>query len=154
MSKGQQAEWRAYMDREEWEEIEEKKEYLKGYRKAKQREQMLLEQIQKLRLDTMMPSINNDGMPHGSGGESDLSDYMEKMEELNGKLKAELEETAKEYDKIYESLKRMKNDDEREVLTRYYLMKEKWEDIAKKIGYSRSGAFNIYDRAIRNFKIL
>ena len=142
------------MDREEWEEIEEKKEYLKGYRKAKQRERMLLEQIQQLRLDTMMPSINNDGMPHGSGGESDLSDYIEKYEELKEELEKERLAAVREYRKIYRNLRQMKDDDEREVLTRYYLMREKWDEITKKIGYSRSRMFDIYDRALRNFQIL
>lgn len=142
------------MDREEWEEIEEKKEYLKGYRKAKQREQMLLEQIQQLRLDTMMPSINNDGMPHGSGGDNDLSDYLEKKEELEEELKKEQLAAVQTYQRIHRSLKQMEDSDEREVLTRYYLMKEKWEEIAKKIGYSRSRTFDIYDRALRNFQIL
>ena len=142
------------MDREKWEEIEEKKEYLKGYRKAKQREQMLLEQIQQLRLDTMMPSINNDGMPHGSGGESDLSDYIEKYEELKEELEKERLAAVREYRKIYRNLRQMKDDDEREVLTRYYLMREKWDEITKKIGYSRSRMFDIYDRALRNFQIL
>lgn len=142
------------MDREEWEEIEEKKEYLKGYRKAKQREQMLLEQIQQLRLDTMMPSINNDGMPHGSGGESDLSDYIEKYEELKEELQKERLAAVRTYQRIHRSLKRMEDSDERELLTRYYLIGEKWEEIAKKIGYSRSRTFDIYDRALRNFQIL
>lgn len=142
------------MDREEWEEIEEKKEYLKGYRKAKQREQMLLEQIQQLRLDTMMPSINNDGMPHGSGGESDLSDYMEKYEELKEKLKKERLEAVQKYQKIYRELKQMKDDDEREALTRYYLIRERWDDIPKKMGISRTKFYNIYDSALKNFQIL
>lgn len=141
------------MNREEWEEIEEKKEYLKGYQKAKRREQMLLEQIQQLRLDTMMPSINNDGMPHGNGGEGDLSDYMEKYEELKEKLKAEVEEAAEEYDKIHENLKRMKNGDEREALARYYLIGEKWDDIPKKMGVSKTTFYRIYDSALKNFAI-
>lgn len=142
------------MDREEWEEIEEKKEYLKGYRKAKRKEQMLLEQIQQLRLDTMMPSINNDGMPHGSGEDNDLSNYIEKYEELKERLEKERLAAVQTYQKIYRELKRMEDSDERELLTRYYLIGEKWEEIAKKIGYSRSRTFDIYDRALRNFQIL
>lgn len=141
------------MDREEWEEIEEKKEYLKGYRKAKQREQMLLEQIQQLRLDTMMPSINNDGMPHGSGGDNDLSDYIEKYEELKEELEKEQLAAVQTYQKIYRELKQMKDDDEREVLTRYYLMREKWNDIPKRMGVSKTTFYRIYDSALRNFTI-
>lgn len=142
------------MDREEWEEIEEKKEYLKGYRKAKQRERMLLEQIQQLRLDTMMPSINNDGMPHGSGGESDLSDYLEKKEELEEELKKEQLAEVQTYQRIHRNLKQMEDDDEREVLTRYYLIGEKWEEIPRKMKVSRATMFRIYDSALRNFQIL
>lgn len=141
------------MDREEWEEIEEKKEYLKGYRKAKRREQMILEQIQQLRFDTMMPSINNDGMPHGSGGNNDLSDYLEKKEELEEELKKERLEAVKKYQKIYRELKQMKDDDEREALTRYYLMRERWDDIPKKMRISRTKFYNVYDGALKNFQI-
>lgn len=48
------------------EENEQKKEYLKSYRRAIKREQDILDEIQRLRLDKMFPSVLNDGMPHGS----------------------------------------------------------------------------------------
>ena len=43
----------------------EKKEYLKGYIKAKNREALIKDQIQQLRLDTMFPALQGDGMPRG-----------------------------------------------------------------------------------------
>ena len=142
------------MDKKSWEEIEEKKKYLNGYRKAKNRERRILEQIQQLRLDTMTPSVKQSDMPNRSGGDSDLSDYIERKEELLEELESDRLEAVRQYQEIYRSIKRMKDDDEREVLTQYYLLMEKWEDIPKKIGYSRSGMFNIFDRALKNFQIL
>lgn len=47
---------------ETWELNEKKKEYLNGYRDAKRREKRILEQIQQLRLDTMFPCLQGDGM--------------------------------------------------------------------------------------------
>ncbi len=142
------------MKREDWEEIEAKKEYLNGYREAKNRERRILEQIQQLRLNTMMQSLKYSDMPTGSSGDRDLSDYEVKKEELLEELEADRLEAVQEYQKIYRDIKRMKNDDEREVLTQYYLLMKKWEDIPKEIGYSRSRTFDIYDRALRNFQIL
>ncbi len=41
--------------------------YLKSYRKSVKREQEILEEIQRLRMDKMFPSVaNNDGMPKGA----------------------------------------------------------------------------------------
>ena len=70
------------------EENEKKKEYLKSYRRAIKREQDILDEIQRLRLDKMFPSVVNDGMPHGSS-HSDLSDYVAILDEQIDLLKEE-----------------------------------------------------------------
>lgn len=142
------------MEKTQWEEIEAKKEYLNGYRRARRREQVILEQIQKIRLDAMMPVVSNDGMPKGKGGEHDLSDYIERREALFDELKKDKLEAIREYQKIYKDIKAMKDDEEREALTRYYLMREKWDDIPSKMRVSRTKFYNIYDAALKNFQIL
>lgn len=142
------------MEKTQWEEIEAKKEYLNGYRRARRREQVILEQIQKIRLDAMMPAVSNDGMPKGKGGEHDLSDYIERREALFDELKKDKLEAIREYQKIYKDIKAMKDDEEREALTRYYLMREKWDDIPSKMRVSRTKFYNIYDAALKNFQIL
>lgn len=141
------------MKREDWEEIEAKKEYLNGYREAKNCERRILEQIQQLRLNTMMQSLKYSDMPTGSSGDRDLSDYEVKKEELLEELEADRLEAVRQYQKIYRSVKQMKDDDEREVLTQYYLLMEKWENIPKKIGVSRATIFRIYESALKNFVI-
>ena len=120
------------MNREEWEEIEEKKRFLRGYIAGKRREQLILDQIQKLRFDATCPEIKGyDGMPGGSGRDSDLSDYFSKIEEMEEKLEAE----------------------RLAALRRYYILREKWNEIPKKMGWSRSKTFRIYDEALKKIKI-
>lgn len=77
---------------QKWEEIEQKKEYLEGYINSKNREALIKDQIQQLRLDTMFPALQGDGIPRGSS-QKDLSDYTAKIESL-------MEELKKEYYKI------------------------------------------------------
>ena len=88
---------------QKWEEIEQKKEYLKGYIKAKNREALIKDQIQQLRLDTMFPALQGDGMPRGSS-QKDLSDYTAKIESLMEELKKEWYTDRIEMDRTEERL--------------------------------------------------
>lgn len=137
---------------ETWELNEKKKEYLNGYRDAKRREKRILEQIQQLRLDTMFPCLQGDGMPRGSS-QSDLSNYMERRDELEEELKQEMLNAITEYGNIHRAIRKMKDDEEKEVLERKYIKRESWEEIAKALSCSRRTAIRIHGNALINFKI-
>lgn len=117
------------------EENEQKKEYLKSYRRAIKREQDILDEIQRLRLDKMFPSVVNDGMPHGSS-HSDLSDYIAILDEQIDLLKEERLEKVRCYQKIERQIRQMENEDEQEVLRLRYILGMKWEEVAVKMDYS------------------
>lgn len=134
------------------EENEKKKEYLKSYRRAVKREQDILEEIQRLRLDKMFPSVVNDGMPHGSS-HSDLSDYMAIMDEQIELLKEERLEKVRCYQRIERQIRQMENEDEREVLRLRYIKGLKWEEVALKMNYSWKWVHKIHGRALQNFEI-
>ena len=137
---------------ETWELNEKKKEYLNGYRDAKRREKRILEQIQQLRLDTMFPCLQGDGMPRGSS-QSDLSNYMERRDELEEELKQEMLNAITEYENIHRAIRRMKDEEEKEILERKYLMRQTWEVIAQSLGYSRITVIRIHGKALENFEI-
>lgn len=137
---------------ETWELNEKKKEYLNGYRDAKRREKRILEQIQQLRLDTMFPCLQGDGMPRGSS-QSDLSNYMERRDELEEELKKEMLNAITEYENIHRAIKKMKDEEEKEILERKYLMRQSWEYIAHEMGMSRRSAIYKHGEALENFKI-
>lgn len=137
---------------ETWEENELKKEYLNGYKYAKMRERRIQEQIQQLRLDTMFPRLQGDGMPRGSN-QSDLSDYMERYDELMNELRKEKLDAVTQYTNMHRAIKRMKDEEEKEILERKYLMRQSWETIAGELGISRRTAIRIHGNALINFKI-
>jgi DNA-directed RNA polymerase specialized sigma subunit len=134
------------------EENEKKKEYLKSYRRAVKREQDILEEIQRLRLDKMFPSVVNDGMPHGSS-HSDLSDYAAILDEQIDLLKEERLERVRCYQKIERQIRQMENEDEQEVLRLRYILGMKWEEVAVKMGYSWKQTHRIHSSALKNFKM-
>ena len=134
------------------EENEQKKEYLKSYRRAIKREQDILDEIQRLRLDKMFPSVVNDGMPHGSN-HSDLSDYAAILDEQIELLKEERLERVRCYQKIERQIRQMENGDEQEVLRLRYILGMKWEEVDLKMNYSCKWVHKIHGRALLNFKI-
>lgn len=138
---------------QKWEEIEQKKEYLKGYIKAKNREALIKDQIQQLRLDTMFPALQGDGMPQGSS-QKDLSDYTAKIESLMEELKKEWVESVIRYERIRKAINKMNDEQEKEALTRYYLLRENNKAIQRKMGVSKAKLYRIYDSALENFEIL
>lgn len=137
---------------EAWEENELKKEYLNGYKYARMRAKRVAEQIQQLRLDTMFLCLQGDGMPRGSN-QSDLSDYMERYDGLMEELKKEELDAVTQYTNIHKAIKRMRDDEEKEILERKYLMRKTWEEIAKELGYSRITVIRKHGEALINFEI-
>ena len=137
---------------EAWEENEAKKEYLRGYKYARRREQRILEQIQQLRLDAMFPCIQGDGVPRGSS-QSDLSDYMESWEKLMEELKEEHAEAGRICTEIRETIRKVEDEDEIEILERRYIMGQAWETIAEKMGCDRSTVFRKHGDALKRINI-
>ena len=127
-------------------------EDLKSYRRAVKREQDILEEIQRLRLDKMFPSVVNDGMPHGSS-HSDLSDYMAIMDEQIELLKEERLEKVRCYQRIESQIRQMENEDEQEVLRLRYIKGLKWEEVALKMNYSWKQVHRIHSSALKSFKM-
>lgn len=140
------------METEIQKENEEKKEYLRSYRRAVKREKDILDEIQRLRSDKMFPSVANDGMPRGSN-QSDLSDYIAILDEQIELLKAERLEKARCYQKIERQIKQMENEDEQEVLRLRYITGLKWEEVAARMSYSWKHIHRIHSSALCNFKM-
>ena len=140
------------METEIQKENEEKKEYLKSYRRAVKREKDILDEIQRLRADKMFPSVANDGMPKGSN-QSDLSDYIAILDEQIELLKVERLEKARCYQKIEKQIRQMENEDEQEVLRLRYITGLKWEEAAARMSYSWKHIHRIHSSALCNFKM-
>ena len=134
------------------EENETKKKYLKSYQESVRREKEILEEIQRLRMDKMFPSVVNDGMPKGSH-QSDLSDYMVLIDEQIERLKQERLKRQQINDRIDLAIRRMEEPEEQRVLRLRYIQGLKWEEVAVKMGCDPRQARRIHGRALNNFKM-
>ena len=131
---------------------DEKKQYLRRYLEAKHRAAILQMQIEQLREDTSSVSVNLDGMPH-SNSHSDLSGYAAKLDMLLRKLEAEQEEQMFLYQEIKNSVDRVENAVDREILTRRYLLGQTWEKIAVEMNYEYRYLLRLHGRSLELFSI-
>lgn len=131
--------------------IEEKKEYLKSYRKIGRELRSLSEEINQLRLSQIMPGIVSDGLPKSSGG-SDLSGYAARLDELERKLREKAAELYKRQTEIEANISAMKDANERTVLRNYYLCGMPWERVAGEMGYSWRQIHRIHGEALIHFE--
>ncbi len=131
---------------------EQKKEYLKSYLRARRREEDILEEIQRMRMDKMLPSVVNDGMPHGSR-QTDLSDYAAALDEMIEDLKQERLKRVQRQQEIERRIRQMKDEDEQRVLRLRYIKGLKWEEVAVEMGCSWRKTHNIHSYALKNINI-
>ena len=74
------------------------------------------------------------GLPRGSTSFT-IDDYVSGKEDLVAKLEAELERERKSYVKILMTLNQLEGLT-KEIMIRYYLMFQTWEEVAKSVGKS------------------
>lgn len=140
-------------------ENEKKKQYLLQYRDALRAEKQIEEEITQLRLDTMMPAVVNDGMPHGSGGCGDLSGYAAAMDRLMDDLKEQLEKRIAIRRKITERIEAMSDETEKLILRYRYIHLNQdgklmcWKEVAVKMHYTYRNITKLHGRALEHFKI-
>lgn len=134
-------------------ENERKKAYLRRYLEAKRMQEVLEREIDELRLDRMIPgSPAQDGMPHGSGG-GDLSGYAARLDELDRKLREQLERKIQLRAEITEKIDAMPNETESLLLRLRYIHGLKWEEVAVKMDYSWKQIHRLHSKALNNFKM-
>lgn len=130
-----------------------KKEYLRKYRTHVRRIHRINAEISELRSMKISPSINNDGMPHGGCGQSDLSGYAAELDSMVQELIDERYHRIKDYQDIVGRIKKLKSENEKDVLFYRYIRGMDWWEIAEKMKFSERQIFRIHGKALANFKI-
>ena len=131
---------------------EEKKQYLRRYQEAKKRAKRIQEEIDELRSSKTSPVGLGDGLPHGSGT-SDLSGYAARWDELVRELEAEKEMQMVTYREIRQQISMVPDPTEQEILSRRYLLEQRWEKIAVEMGYSYRNITRLHGYALQHFEI-
>lgn len=136
-------------------ENEKKKEYLRSYRMHVRRVQRITAEIEELRAMKMYPSVkDNDGMPHGSsGGQGDLSGYAADLDQMIQELIDERYLRIKTYQQIAKQIKKLRSENEKDVLFYRYIKGLDWWEIAEKMGYSERQVHRFHGKALAHFEI-
>lgn len=129
-----------------------KKEYLRRYRTHVRRIHRINAEISELRSMKLSPSLNNDGMPHGSS-QSDLSGYAAELDSMVQELIDERYYRIKDYQDIVGRIKKLKSENEKDVLFYRYIRGMDWWEIAEKMKFSERQIFRIHGKALANFQI-
>ena len=135
-------------------ENEKKKEYLRSYLVHMRRIRRINAEIEELRTMKMSPSVKeNDGMPHGSGGQGDLSSYAANLDEMIQELISERYWRIKTYQQIARQIKRLRSENEKDVLFYRYIKGLDWWDIAEKMRYSERQVHRFHGKALIHFEL-
>ena len=135
-------------------ENDKKKEYLRSYQYHVRRIHRINAEIAELREMKLHPSMKpDDGMPHGSGGQGDLSGYAAELDEMIRQLQRERYLRIKTYQAIARQIKHMKSWNESDVLFYRYISGLGWWEIAEKMGFSERWIYKLHGKALAHFEI-
>lgn len=134
------------------EKNEKKKEYLKSYLNHVRRIHRINEEIREIRSMKASMSVNNDGMPHGSG-QGDLSGYAADLDSLERDLIQERYGRIKTYQDIADRIKKLSSENEKDVLFYRYIKGLDWWEIAEKMRYSERWIHKIHGKALAHFSL-
>lgn len=135
-------------------ENEKKKEHLRSYLVHVRRIRRIDAEIEELRTMKMYPSVkDNDGMPHGGSGQSDLSDYAADLDEMIQELINERYWRIKTYQQIARQIKKLRSENEMDVLFYRYIKGLDWWEIAEKMKYSERQVHRFHGKALAHFEL-
>ena len=132
---------------------EEKKQYLRRYQAAKRRVGLIQEEIEELRSSKTSPVGLGDGLPHGSGT-SDLSGYAACLDELLRELEAEKEMQMVTCREIRQQISMVPDPTEQEILSRRYLLEQRWEKISVEMNYDYRYVLKLHGKALLHFEFV
>lgn len=135
------------------EQNEKKKEYLNKYRQAVHKYNSLQEQEKQLRSQMDGPkAIEYSDMPKAHK-QTDLSDYMVRLERILDRIANEKNEMQKIQLEIEEKIIDVMDGEQSRILYLRYIQFMKWEDICVEMGYSWRQIHNIHSKALNDLKI-
>jgi hypothetical protein len=133
---------------------EEKKDYLKSYKKTRNRLNALELQLMQIKIDMCnVKASQGDGMPRAKGGTTDLSRYIEQVANLEEWIDDKRNELIDKQSKITEAINSLDDDDECTVMTEKYLNGKTWEQVAEDNGFAWMTMHRIHGRALKKINL-
>lgn len=86
------------------------------------------------------------------GGPVDISDKIARLDELIREANEEWDELIAERERANARIRKLESIKQQEVLTRRFIYNEKWEVIAVKMNITWQGTWQLFYRALKNFR--
>lgn len=140
------------MDKQEIREHNEQvKKWLWRYGNAKRDIKRYTEELDELiELQEGAPGIAYSDMPKGSGGQSDLSNYIIRRQELQQKIWNARYRRIVVFEEIHDAIEQLPTADERDVIFCRYIKGVDWDDIADMIGKDKRQVYRYHGDALKN----
>ena len=133
---------------------EEKKDYLKSYKKTRNRLNSLELQRKQIKIDMLhVRASQGDGMPRAKGETTDLSRYIEQMANIEEQIDDKRSELMDKQAEITAAINSLDDDDECTVMTEKYLNGKTWEQVAEDNGFAWRTMHRIHGRALKKIKL-
>lgn len=129
------------------------KEYLEYVRSLDIRLRMKDSRISQLQRDICCIRALDYTKDRISGGSPvDISDKIARLDELIREANEEWDELIAERERANARIRKLESIKQQEVLTRRFIYNEKWEVIAVKMNITWQGTWQLFYRALKNFK--
>lgn len=129
-------------------EYSEKVAWLRRYRESLRREQLLTEEIGQLKAQARRVTRAISGMPGGGGDGQAIPRAVEQLEEARQKLAAQLEQGQARRAEIEAAIQREAHPLRRDILTRRYILGQRWEKIAADHHLVLRQVFRLHHQAV------
>lgn len=129
-------------------EYSEKVAWLRRYRESLRREQLLTEEIGQLEAQARRVTRAISGMPGGGGDGQAIPRAVERLEEARQKLAAQLEQGQARRAEIEAAIRREAHPLRRDILTRRYILGQRWEKIAADHHLVMRQVFRLHHQAV------
>ena len=127
--------------------------WLRRYRESLQREQLLTEEIEQLGAQARRVTRAIGDRPQKGGDGCALPRAVERLEKARQELKKEVSEGQAQRAEIAQAIERLQNPLHREILTRRYILGQRWEKIAAERGCNLRWIFRIHRAAVEKLAI-
>lgn len=132
---------------------EEKKEWLRRYRKAARLERMKLDEVEQYRVAAEHVTRVLSGMPGGAGDGQALPRSVERIADAMQAANAQVMECQRICKEILNVMNQTADIQDYEILYLRYIGDKKWEQIAVKMGMDVSRVYRRHKRAVKALDI-
>ena len=131
---------------------QEKISFLRRYREAVRQEDTILQEIEELRTQAARVTRALTGMPGGGDGQA-IPRAVERLEEARQKLDAQVEQARARRSEIAAVIQQEADPLRRDILTRRYILGQRWERIAADSNRDLRWMLRLHRRAVEELTI-